>query len=134
MLLGPASRQPRSAQPCADGMSLSTRCAQGRAGRYRCTCRRALHHFCWDIAARQLSAPGGWQGKEVEDGDTFNFNQAFHAPLFRIKINSIQMKETAEENAKTNSQVMQDRQYQVSSPLERLQAADRAVRRGTTWV
>ena len=70
----------------------------------------------------------------MEDGDTFSFNEAFHAPLFRIKINSIQMKETAEENAKTNSQVMQDRQYQVSSPLERLQAADRAVLRGTTWV
>ena len=49
----------------------------------------------------------------MEDGDTFTFNEAFHAPLFRIKINSIQMKETAEENAKTNSQVMQDRQYQV---------------------
>ena len=58
------------------------------------------------------------QGKEVENGDSFSFNDAFHAPLFRIKINSIQMKETAEENAKTNSQVMQDRQYQVSDILQ----------------
>ena len=66
--------------------------------------------FCLLSEADQVH---GWQGKEVEDGDTFTFNEAFHAPLFRIKINSIQMKETAEENAKTNSQVMQDRQYQV---------------------
>ncbi len=35
--------------------------------------------------------------------------------LFRIKINSIQLKETVEENKKTNDQVLQDRQYQVRS-------------------
>jgi cullin 4 len=33
--------------------------------------------------------------------------------LYRIKINSIQMRETVEENVKTNEQVLQDRQYQV---------------------
>ena len=58
------------------------------------------------------------QGKEVGSDDSFAFNEAFHAPLFRIKINSIQMKETAEENAKTNSQVMQDRQYQVCVSID----------------
>lgn len=34
------------------------------------------------------------RGKEVEDGDRFNFNNDFRHKLFRIKINQIQMKET----------------------------------------
>lgn len=61
------------------------------------------------------AAPG--QGREVDDGDMFRFNGDFSAQLFRIKINAIQMKETVEENKKTNDQVLQDRQYQVRSFL-----------------
>ena len=53
------------------------------------------------------------KGREVNDGDSFSFNQAFSEKLYRIKINSIQLKETVEENKKTNDQVLQDRQYQV---------------------
>ena len=53
------------------------------------------------------------QGREVEDGDQFHFNTEFSERLYRIKINAIQMKETVEENKKTNDQVLQDRQYQV---------------------
>ena len=34
------------------------------------------------------------RGKDVEDGDRFNFNKDFRHKLFRIKINQIQMKET----------------------------------------
>lgn len=34
------------------------------------------------------------RGKDVEDGDRFNFNSDFKHKLFRIKINQIQMKET----------------------------------------
>lgn len=54
------------------------------------------------------------QSKEVGDEDLFHFNEGFTAQLFRVKINTIQLKETTEENKKTNDQVMQDRQYQVS--------------------
>lgn len=53
------------------------------------------------------------QGREVDDNDVFRFNAEFTAQLFRIKINAIQLKETVEENKKTNDQVLQDRQYQV---------------------
>ena len=53
------------------------------------------------------------QGREVEDNDQFHFNADFSERLYRIKINAIQMKETVEENKKTNDQVLQDRQYQV---------------------
>ena len=47
------------------------------------------------------------KGREVADADSFSFNAAFSEKLFRIKINSIQMKETEEENKKTNEQVRQ---------------------------
>ena len=46
----------------------------------------------------------------------FRFNGDFAAALYRIKINAIQLKETVEENKKTNDQVLQDRQYQVRRP------------------
>ena len=53
------------------------------------------------------------KGREVNDGDVFAFNAGFTHQLYRIKINSIQMRETVEENTKTNEQVLQDRQYQA---------------------
>ncbi len=60
--------------------------------------------------------PGVPQGREVEDGDVFRYNADFTAALFRVKINAIQLKETVEENKKTNDQVLQDRQYQARLP------------------
>lgn len=53
------------------------------------------------------------RGREVNDGDNFVFNREFTAKLHRIKINSIQLKETSEENEKTHEAVFRDRQYQV---------------------
>ena len=60
------------------------------------------------------------QGREVEDEDVFHFNAGFAAQLYRVKINTIQLKESAEENKKTNDQVLQDRQYQVPVILTEL--------------
>jgi hypothetical protein len=45
------------------------------------------------------------KGPEVSPSDVFSYNAAFSNPLFRIKVNNIQMKETQEENAKTNAEV-----------------------------
>jgi cullin-4 len=45
------------------------------------------------------------KGRDVEDQDVFHVNDAFTEKRFRIMINSIQMKETEEENKKTNDQV-----------------------------
>ena len=42
---------------------------------------------------------------EVGEEDTFSYNADFSNPLYRIRINNIQMKETTEENVKTNEQV-----------------------------
>lgn len=52
-------------------------------------------------------------GRDVNDSDVFSVNLEFRAALVRIKINSIQMKETKEEADTTNERVVQDRQYQV---------------------
>jgi hypothetical protein len=45
------------------------------------------------------------KGPEVDPGATFTYNAAFTHQLYRIKVNNIQLKETAEENTKTNEQV-----------------------------
>ncbi|XP_002972211.2 cullin-4 [Selaginella moellendorffii] len=60
------------------------------------------------------------KGREVEDDDVFTFNEDFTAPLFRIKVNAIQLKETVEENASTTERVFQDRQYQIDAAIVRI--------------
>ncbi|KAL5977485.1 Cullin-4 [Asimina triloba] len=60
------------------------------------------------------------KGREVDDEDSFLFNEEFSAPLYRIKVNAIQMKETVEENASTTERVFQDRQYQVDAAIVRI--------------
>ncbi|KAK4787280.1 hypothetical protein SAY86_011113 [Trapa natans] len=60
------------------------------------------------------------KGRDVDDDDSFEFNEAFSAPLDRIKVNAIQMKETVEENASTAERVFQDRQSQVDAAVVRI--------------
>ncbi|AQK62504.1 Cullin-4 [Zea mays] len=60
------------------------------------------------------------KGRDVEDKDEFVFNEDFSAPLYRIKVNAIQMKETVEENTSTTERVFQDRQYQVDAAIVRI--------------
>ncbi|KAK4347373.1 hypothetical protein RND71_033712 [Anisodus tanguticus] len=60
------------------------------------------------------------KGRDVEDEDTFVFNDQFTTPLYRIKVNAIQMKETVEENTSTTERVFQDRQYQVDAAIVRI--------------
>ena len=60
------------------------------------------------------------KGKDVLDDDVFSVNNAFTHNLTRIKINSIQMKETKEENEATNERVQQDRQFQIDACVVRI--------------
>jgi cullin-4 len=60
------------------------------------------------------------QGKEVADSDVFHWNKDLKHKLYRIKINSIQLKETEEENKKTKEGVFQDRQYQIDAAVVRI--------------
>jgi len=58
--------------------------------------------------------------KEIEENDVFEFNRQFKQKLHRIKINSVQIKETPEERQKTTATVMQDRQYQIDAAIVRI--------------
>ncbi|KAK6195670.1 hypothetical protein SNE40_001052 [Patella caerulea] len=60
------------------------------------------------------------KGRDIEDGDKFYFNEEFKHPLFRIRINQVQMKETPEENTSTTERVFHDRQYQVDAAIVRI--------------
>eukprot|EP00878_Enallax_costatus_P001922 GHUV01002084.1.p1 GENE.GHUV01002084.1~~GHUV01002084.1.p1 ORF type:complete len:775 (+),score=225.89 GHUV01002084.1:456-2780(+) len=60
------------------------------------------------------------KGPEVSPSDVFAYNSAFSNPLFRIKINNIQLKETQEENTKTNEQVVQERQHAIDAAIVRI--------------
>ena len=53
------------------------------------------------------------QGKEVEETDKFCLNDDFTNKLYRIKINTIQLKETEEETEKTHDEVFRDRYVQT---------------------
>jgi cullin 4 len=63
------------------------------------------------------------KGKDVEESDRFKFNASFTHKLYRIKINQIQMKETEEENKKTNEEVMRDRQAMIDAAIVRIMKA-----------
>ncbi|KAG5029330.1 hypothetical protein JHK87_012844 [Glycine soja] len=60
------------------------------------------------------------KGRDVEDDDLFVFNDGFTAPLYRIKVNAIQLKETVEENTSTTERVFHDRQYQIDAAIVRI--------------
>ena len=67
------------------------------------------------------------KGRDVEDGDSFTFNSKFESKQLRIKVNSIQLKETQEENDKTTESVFQDRQYQVDAAIVRVMKARKSL-------
>ncbi|KAJ3037082.1 Cullin-4 [Rhizophlyctis rosea] len=58
--------------------------------------------------------------KEVDEDDVFSVNEGFENPLTRIKVNSIQMKETEGEQKETEERVFADRQYQVDAAIVRI--------------
>ncbi|XP_023755820.1 cullin-4 [Lactuca sativa] len=60
--------------------------------------RRALQSLaCGKVCVLQKIP----KGREVDDNDSFVFNDVFTTPLYCIKVNAIQLKETVEENAST---------------------------------
>lgn len=65
------------------------------------------------------------KGREIEMSDSFRINEEFTAKLYRVKINTIQLKESVQEEAHTNEQVAQDRQYQIDAAVVRIMKARR---------
>ena len=62
----------------------------------------------------------GEDGKEISEDTVFHFNAGFRHRLTRIRINTIQLKETVAEVNKTNEAVLRDRQHQVDAALVRI--------------
>lgn len=79
--------------------------------------RRTLQSLACGKARVLYKSP---KGREVEDKDSFHFNNEFTNRLFKIKINQIQMKETTEEQKATEERVFQDRQYQIDAAIVRI--------------
>jgi len=63
------------------------------------------------------------KGRDVDDTDVFYYDATFKHQLFRIKINSIQMRESDQENEQTTERVFQDRQYQIDAAIVRTMKA-----------
>jgi cullin-4 len=80
--------------------------------------RRVMQSLaCGKIGTRVLVKEP--KGREVMDTDKFSVDLGFSSKQFRIKINTIQMKETAEEIEKTHEEVFRERHYQVDAILVR---------------
>lgn len=60
------------------------------------------------------------EGNDVNDMDVIAFNEDFHDQRYRIRINTLQIKESNEENQKVNDAVLQDRQYQIDAAIVRI--------------
>jgi len=61
------------------------------------------------------------QGRLVNDNDTFQMNNNFAAKSMRINLNAaVQVKETKQEQKKTQENVFKDRQYQVDAATVRI--------------
>jgi cullin-4 len=62
-------------------------------------------------------------GKDVNDNDVFYFNPDFTDPRAKVHINSIQGKETAEENQRTQSHIEGDRKHYLDAAIVRIMKA-----------
>jgi cullin-4 len=100
-----------------DVASLTARAVVEKTGMDDGECRRTLQSLACGKTRVLTKTP---KGREIEDDDVFTVNGSFTEKLFRVKVNSIQMKETEKETDETNERVFQDRQYQIDACLVRI--------------
>ena len=67
------------------------------------------------------------KGRDVNDTDSFSFNDKFTDSRFRVKINQIQLKETKEENKETHQRVAADRHYETQAAIVRIMKARKKI-------
>ena len=58
--------------------------------------------------------------KDINDNDIFYSNKDFSNDLYRIKINSILLRDTSDDNDRTREEVFRDRQYLVDAVCVRI--------------
>ncbi|KAF2126421.1 Cullin-domain-containing protein [Dothidotthia symphoricarpi CBS 119687] len=60
------------------------------------------------------------KSREINPTDTFTLNPSFSTPTFRVKINTVQLKETQAENKETHERVAADRNYETQAAIVRI--------------
>jgi cullin-4 len=60
------------------------------------------------------------KSRDISPTDTFTINASFSDPKYRIKINTVQLKETAAENKETHERVAEDRNYETQAAIVRI--------------
>lgn len=83
---------------------------------------------CGQIPTRVLRKEP--QGRDVGDNDLFHFNEAFKNERHRIRINQIQMKESTEEQASTETRVLLDRELVIQAAAVRILKARKQLKHG----
>ncbi|RZC33222.1 4-aminobutyrate aminotransferase, mitochondrial-like [Asbolus verrucosus] len=66
--------------------------------------------------------------REIEDEDLFIFNSKFTDKLFRVKINQIQLQESAEDEKETEKNVLVDRQFQIDAAIVRIMKNKKSIK------
>ncbi|EUC31377.1 hypothetical protein COCCADRAFT_6726 [Bipolaris zeicola 26-R-13] len=67
------------------------------------------------------------KGREISESDTFTINSSFTDPKYRIKVNTVQLKETAAENKETHERVAADRNYETQAAIVRILKARKRI-------
>jgi len=67
------------------------------------------------------------KGREINETDTFTINASFTDPKYRIKVNTVQLKETAAENKETHERVAADRNYETQAAIVRILKARKRI-------
>jgi cullin-4 len=83
---------------------------------------RACISLCY-LPSRCVSYSQEPRNKKLQPSDVFSVNADFSYKLFRIKINTVQMKETKEEQKSTTTRVFEDRQYALDAAIVRIMKA-----------
>ena len=60
------------------------------------------------------------KGRDINPTDTFTLNDSFTHPKYRVKINQVQLKETAQENKETHIRVAEDRNFECQAAIVRI--------------
>lgn len=107
-------------QESGEKISLSYDEIKGKTGVEAEELRRTLQSLaCGKVRILQKNP----KGRDVANSDRFVVNPEFKSKAYRIKINSIQMKESAKENKETHAKIFQDRQYQIDAAIVRIMKA-----------
>lgn len=67
------------------------------------------------------------KSREISPTDTFRLNTSFTDPKYRIKINTVQLKETPQENKETHERVAADRNYETQAAIVRILKARKKI-------